>query len=223
MFDRMDPLSAQHLRELQSTSGGPPAIPLPRSPTPAPFPNQHPGTTQSPETRPYTAAELQAALVSPQARPLGDEGTAPEQAPAVIEEYWQWAYHLRDAAAQQAQLNHDRRQRIAWLRAELRDMRLCVDHVLLAREAQRRTERRNRRILRQLSAELRRARYEARHRREQLGAAFDVAARLESEEQVLTAGLQAEFARAGLADADAVRAEAGREFLERLRGLRDMC
>ncbi|KAL2759422.1 hypothetical protein ACRALDRAFT_1067752 [Sodiomyces alcalophilus JCM 7366] len=218
MYDRMDPLGAQRLREFQFTNSAAPEITRPDHPAPVPPPSN---TAPNSDDRPYTAAEVQAALFSPQARPLGDQGTAPEHAVAVIQVHWQWAAQMRDAAAQQAQRNQEARQRIASLRAELRDMRLCVDHVLQAREA-RRIELRNRRILRQVSAHLREIRGEAQRRREQLCLSLDEAAQLECEEQVLAADVRTEIARSGLPDAEAVRAEAGREFLERLMGLRDM-
>ncbi|ROT43275.1 hypothetical protein SODALDRAFT_392700 [Sodiomyces alkalinus F11] len=220
----MDPLGAQHLREFQPTSHIAPKITTPNDLAPARIASAHTAATRSSENRPYTAAEVQAALLSPQARPLVDGSIAPEHAAAVLGAHWQWACQMRDAAAQQSQRNEEARQRINSLRDELRDMELCVDHVLQRREEeeeevveeedQRRVERRNRRIIRQVSAHLREVAYEVHRRREQLCVVLGEAAQLECEEQVLTADVRAEIARSGLPDADAVRAEAGREFLE---------
>ncbi|KAM0330545.1 hypothetical protein ACHAQA_003492 [Verticillium albo-atrum] len=208
MYDRMDPLMAKRLRDLQEdadkTGSNNDTAPIQTSST---------APTASSENRGYTHSEVAKALTSPQARPVA--GVAAEAAEVVIQERWQTAGRWRADEEALARRNDGvLTPRLSSVREELREVRASVNSILATREAKadEKLARRNRRILRQVSGHLREVKYQLRLRGQRLGETMVVTERLELEIASMEAEIQREVERAGLEDVAAVRAEVGEEF-----------
>lgn len=234
LYDRMDPLSALrlHTAELEAavnptwalTSVGPSIlqeraiINVNADADADATTNGHETvSTTTSENRPYTQSEVLAALVSPQSRPVA--GVPASRAQDTINSAWRLAGEWTQQGDAVAASNDRLRAEVGRARTELRDLRLCVDHILAGRQLQRRLARQNRRIMRQVSGHIRELRYEYLMRGQQLGEAMGAGNRLVAEWHMVRAELQTEVARAGLESVEAVRAEVGDEFLRRLEDL----
>jgi hypothetical protein len=215
MYDRMDPESARVLHNLEI--GGPPSHVSTHETAP----------TADSEREIYTANDLTVALNSPQSRPVYGHPAQLAQA-AMNHGYQVVAHHTQQEAAIAAQ-NNASRQGLIGMELELRNVRLCVDHILLERKMkdkerekkEHRLVRKNRRIIRQVSRHLRELRWQMEVSNERLAKEIREAERLQYEFHAAQARLQAEADRAGLPDVAAVKAEAGEEFIQLLGHLLD--
>ncbi|KAM0273856.1 hypothetical protein ACHAQH_008188 [Verticillium albo-atrum] len=208
MYDRMDPLMAKRLRNVEEANendadeaAAPPSTP----------------PTASSENMPYTQSEVAEALTSPQSRTVA--GIPPSAAEIVIAQRWQTAGLWR---ANEEELSRrcegELTPHLTSMRTELLKVRAGVDEILAAREAEASSKaaRRNRRILRQVSGHLKEVKYQLKLRGQRLGETKVLSDRLELEIKNLEEQIQKEVERAGLSDVAAVRAEVGEEAWGRL-------
>ncbi|KAH6688609.1 hypothetical protein F5X68DRAFT_255596 [Plectosphaerella plurivora] len=215
MYDRMDPEGARTLHNLEVR--GPPSY----------VPTHDTAPTADFEQQDFTAHEVIAAVISPQSRIV--HGHHPQMAQAAMANSYQFVGFTSQQEAAFAVQNNVTRENLAKMETELRNVRLCVDHILLDRreqeeeqeEAQRRLARKNRRIMRKMSRHLRDLRWQMEVSQERLNQEAREAERLQYELQVAHAQLQAEADRAGLPNVEAVKAAAGEEFLQLLGQLLD--
>lgn len=209
IYDRMDPQSARALHVLET--GAPPTH----------VPSHETAPTADSERKEYTQSDVMAAFNSAEARPV--YGMPAEMAQAAMINGCQIVSgHAQQEAALHAQ-NNASRAVLGVMRTELRNVRLCVDHILLDRSIRNKEEhrlaRQNRRIMRQVSGQLRHIHRQMEVGQERVSKAAKDAERLQYQLQAVHVGLQMEAARAGLPDVDAVKAEAGEEFWRLLEDL----
>ncbi|TDZ37855.1 hypothetical protein C8035_v001189 [Colletotrichum spinosum] len=216
LFDRMDPIAARRFRKYQFREAGDPVTPLETTSERS----VHSDSTDGAEFgMPYTTSIIEQALNSSESRRVA--GIAPENARLIISQRWQTVSRWKNHDDQVTLENESIRRAIERARIELRELRLAVDHLLQKRAAEQMAMRRkkNKRVLRRVSAHLHELRFEIQSKFEALRHTQDQNEAMRNELAALELEIRRECDRADMAGPEEVRKAVSERFGAKMKAL----